>query len=104
MPVKFIVILILATFIAIFAVKNLEPVEVSFYDVYFNSHNVQIPLFIVIMVSMGFGFFLGWFDGWIAKVKLKNHIRKQDKTIHSLNQQIDQLSKPSLPEYNPSKK
>ncbi len=78
MPVKFIVILILATVIAIFAVKNLEPVEVSFYDFYFNSHNVHIPLFLVIVASLGFGFFLGWLDGWIAKVKLRTVVRRQE--------------------------
>lgn len=79
-------------------------VEVSFYDFSLNSHNYSVPLLIVILVSLAFGFFLAWVDGWVAKMKLKAIIRRNNKTIESLDDELRKYQKPSLPEYTESEK
>ena len=104
MPVKFILFIVLSIVVAIFAVKNMDMVEVSFYDFHLNSHNYSVPLLVVILVSLAFGFFLAWVDGWVAKMKLKSIIRRNNKTIESLDEELRRYKKPSLPEYTDSEK
>ena len=104
MPVKFILFIVLSIIVAVFAVKNMDMVEVSFYDFSLNSHNYSVPLLVVILVSLGFGFFLAWVDGWVAKMKLKAIIRRNNKTIESLDEELKRYKKPSLPEYTESEK
>ena len=96
MPVKFIIFIILATFVAIFAVKNLGFVEISYYDFYLNSQTDRMPLLVVVLASLSFGFFLAWIDGFIAKLKLKATIRRNDKTIQSMTEELDRFKKPTL--------
>ncbi len=98
MPVKFIIFIILATFVAIFAVKNLGFVEISYYDFYLNPQSARIPLLVVVLASLSFGFFLAWVDGFIAKLKLKSTIRRNDKTIQSMTEELDRLKKSTLSE------
>ena len=98
MPVKFIIFIILATFVAIFAVKNLGFVEISYYDFYLNSKIARIPLLMVVLASLSFGFFLAWMDGFIAKLKLKATIRRNDKTIQSMTEELDRFKKSTLSE------
>ncbi len=104
MPIKFIIFIILSIVVAIFAVKNMDMVEVSFYDFSLNSHDFRVPLLIVILVSLAFGFFLAWIDGWVAKMKLKSIIRRNNKMIESLDEELSKYKKPSLSEYTESKK
>jgi len=104
MPVKFILFILLSIIVAIFAVKNMGMVEVNFYDFSLNSHKYPVPLLVVILVSLAFGFFLAWVDGWVAKMKLKSIIRRNNKTIESLDEELRRYKKPSLPEYNESEK
>ncbi len=74
-------------------------VELSFYDFSLNSHTYSLPLLVVILVSLALGFFLAWVDGWLAKMKLKSIIRRNNKTIESLDEELRRYKKPSLPEY-----
>ena len=104
MPVKFILFIILSIIVAVFAVKNMDMVEVSFYDFSLNSHNYSVPLLIVILVSLTSGFLLAWVDGWVAKMKLKTIIRRNNRTIESLDDELRKYQKPSLPEYTESEK
>jgi uncharacterized integral membrane protein len=104
MPVKFIIFILLSIVVAVFAVKNMDMVEVSFYDFRLNSHNYNVPLLVVILVSLAFGFFLAWVDGWIDKMKLKSIIRRNNKTIEALDDELRRYKKPSLPEYTDSEK
>ncbi len=104
MPVKIIIFIILVIIFTIFAVKNMDFVEVSFYDFSLNSHDVQVPLLIVVLLSLGLGFLLAWVDGWIAKMKLKAIIRRNDRMIQSLNVELQKYKKPVLPETTESGK
>lgn len=79
-------------------------VKVNFYDFSLNSHSYSVPLLVVILISLAFGFFLAWIDGWMAKIKLKSTIRRNNKTIESLDEELRRYKKPSLPEYTESEK
>ena len=104
MPVKFIIFIILSIVVAIFAVKNMGIVEVNFYDFSLNPYSYNAPLLVVILASLAFGFFLAWIDGWMAKMKLRSIIRRNNKTIESLDEELRRHKKPSLPEYTESEK
>ncbi|MCH6580691.1 MAG: LapA family protein [Nitrospinae bacterium] len=104
MPVKFIIFIILAIIVSVLAVKNMDLVEVSFYDFYLNSHNVRVPLLVVVLASLSFGFFLAWLDGFIAKLKLKATIRRNGKAIQSLTEELERYKKSTLSEHNESGK
>jgi uncharacterized integral membrane protein len=104
MPIKFILFIVLSIIVAVFAYKNLGMVEVNFYDFDLNPQNYSVPLLIVILVSLAFGFLLAWIDGWVAKMKLKSIIRRNNKTIESLDEELKRYKKPSLPEYTESEK
>ncbi|MCH7651546.1 MAG: DUF1049 domain-containing protein [Nitrospinae bacterium] len=83
---------------------NMDLVEVSFYDFYLNSHNVRVPLLVVVLASLSFGFFLAWLDGFIAKLKLKATIRRNGKAIQSLTEELERYKKSALSEHNESGK
>ncbi|MGP0564730.1 LapA family protein [Nitrospina sp. 32_T5] len=96
--IKIVIFVLLALIISIFAVKNLDLVEVSFYDFGLNSVNVKVPLLIVILASLGLGFLLAWVESVFSKMKLKATIHSKQKTIDSLNREIAELKSKSLPE------
>ena len=93
---KIVIFVLLALVISIFAVKNMDLVEVSFYDFGLNSVNIKVPLLIVMLGFLGLGFLLAWVEGFFAKMKLKATIRRQEKTIETLNDEIKQLRSQNL--------
>jgi uncharacterized integral membrane protein len=95
---KIVIFVLLALVISIFAVKNMDLVEVSFYDFSLNSVNIKVPLLLVMLGSLGLGFLLAWLDGLFSKMKLKATIRRQEKTIEALNGEVQQLKSQTLPE------
>ena len=72
-------------------------VEISFYDFQLNSHNIQVPLLIVVLSSLGLGFVLAWVAGFFAQLKLKAQIRQQTKTIEQLQGDLNRLQPPPPP-------
>lgn len=96
---KIVIFVLLALVISIFAVKNLDLVEVSFYDFGLNSVNMKVPLLIVILASLGLGFLLAWVEGFFARMRLQAIIRRKQKTIESLNGEIEAMKSKALPEF-----
>ncbi len=102
MPYKAILIIILLIIIAIFAAENLEFVEVGYYDLTFTPKKVEIPLCFVMLAPLLLGFLFGWFFGWLGKLKLRGVIRRNEKMILSLNEELERHKKPALPEFKES--
>ena len=95
---KFILIILFLIVISVFAVKNMDMVEVSFYDFELNSHDVKVPLLIVVLCSLGLGFLLAWVDGLVARMRLRAVIRKDERTIETLESDLNKLKIQSLSE------
>ena len=102
MPVKLIIFVVLSLIVAVFIVKNVAPVELRYYDIYLEPQSVSIPLFLIMLISLAFGFSLAWVDGWVAKMKLKSVIRRNNRTIEALDDELRKYKKPALPEYTES--
>jgi len=95
---KIVLFVLLGLIVSILAVKNLEMVELHYYDFALNSGSFKAPLLIVIMMSVVFGFLLAWVYGWVSELKLKSVIRFQNKTIEQLEADIEKMKVPILPE------
>ena len=94
-PFRFVVLIIITLLVVVFAVKNMELVEISFYDFQLNSHNIKVPLLVVILCSIAFGFAIAWISGWWEQLKLRAQIRRQEKIIQDLRDQLDRLKPPA---------
>lgn len=99
MPLKFIFLIILAIVFAVLILKNPQFVAINLYDFQFNPYKIRVPLLVVVLASLGFGFVLAWVRGLITKIKLKSIIRKNEKTILSLTDELERHRKPALPEH-----
>ncbi len=64
------------------------PVEITYYDWNFHSHTTHISLLYVILSSFLIGYFLAKLNTVFGSIKLKSNLRKSDKTIESLNQEL----------------
>lgn len=95
---KFILIVLFLIVISVFAVKNMDMVEVSFYDFELNSHDIKVPLLIVVLCSLGLGFLMAWVDGWVARMRLRAVIRKHERSLESLGVDLEKLKVQLLPE------
>ncbi len=95
---KFILIVLFLIVISVFAVKNMDMVEVSFYDFELNSHDIKVPLLIVVLFSLGLGFLLAWIDGLVARMRLRSVIRKHERTIENFEIDLEKLKVQGLPE------
>jgi len=96
--IKIILAILLAILIAVLAAKNMVTVEVNFYDFNLDTHSIQVPLLMVVLCSVAFGFLIAWVSGIFKSLKLRSAIRRKDKAIDSLNSEIEKLKVPSLPE------
>ncbi len=85
---KLIFNILLLIVISSFAVKNMAPVEITYYDWEFHMHTTHTSVLYIILASFLIGFFLAKFNTVISCVRLKSNLRKSDRTIESLNQEL----------------
>ncbi len=96
--IKFILSILLLIVIASFAVQNMGSVEISYYDIKFQLHTLELPLMVMVVIPLIFGFLIAWFLGMLERFKLKSRIRKQSKSISNLEEELDRLKNiPQLP-------
>ena len=96
--IKFILSIFLLIVIASFAVKNMGTVELSYYDLKIQLHLVELPLMVALLIALIFGFLIAWFMGMLGHFKLKSTIRKQNRYISSMEEELDRLKNtPQLP-------
>ena len=97
--IKFIISILLLIVIASFAVKNMESVELNYYDLQLELHAIELPLMIVLVFPLILGFLIAWLMGIFDRFKLKSTIRKQKRSISSLEEELDRLKNtPQIPE------
>jgi len=96
--VKLIIYFILAILIGSFAVQNMTSVEINYYDFRLNLHTLELPLVTVVMIPLGLGLLGAWFMWLTSWLKMRMVIRKQNKTISSMEEELDKLKNtPQLP-------
>ena len=84
--------------IASFAVQNMGSVAISYYDFKLQLHSIELPLMVVVVVPLVLGFLMAWFMGILDRFKLKSKLRKQNKSITSMEEELDRLKNtPQLP-------
>jgi uncharacterized integral membrane protein len=88
---KFILSIVLLIGIASFSVQNMGSAEIWYYDYKFQLHSIELPLMVVVAIPLVSGFFSAWFIGKLSLFKLKSIIRKQNKSISSLEEELRML-------------
>jgi len=89
--IKVIVTILFLIVVAAFAVKNMGPVELFYYDVGLNTHSLQLPLMIVILIPFGMGFVLAYLLAWIDRIKLRTRIHRLNRRVHALEAEVEEL-------------
>ncbi len=96
--IKLIIYFLAAILIGSFAVQNMTAVEVNYYDFRLNLHTLELPLITVVMIPLGLGLLGAWCMWLSSWVKMKMVIRRQNKTITSMEEELEKLKNtPQLP-------
>ncbi len=89
--IKFIISILFLILIAAFAVVNKDSVPVSYYDLHMAKQTVEIPLILVALTPFVMGFLLAWSFTFVGRVKSKAAIGKRNRTIASLEEELERL-------------
>ena len=94
MPViKFILFILLLIVIASFAVQHMASVGISYYDFELQLQIIELPLIVVMVIPLILGFLIAWVMGMSDLFKLKSTIRRQNKSISSMEEELESLKK-----------
>ena len=88
---KIIIVILLLMVVVTFAVQNMSLVSITFYDFQFHKQVLEVPLPIVVLLSLLMGFFLAWLVGAFKQMRLRSRLRKSERVIQSLNSQIEKI-------------
>ena len=78
--------------------QNMTSVEINYYDFRLNLHTMELPLVTVVMIPLGLGLLSAWFLWLTSSLKTRMVIRKQNKTISVMEEELDKLKNtPQLP-------
>ena len=89
--IKFILLILLLIVIASFAVQNMASVGISYYDFEFQLQIIELPLMVVMLIPLLLGFLITWVMGLSELFKLKSTIRRQNKSISSMEEELESL-------------
>ena len=89
--IKLIIYFFAAVVIGSFAVQNMTSVEVNYYDLRFNLRTFELPLVTAVMIPLGLGLFCAWCLWLSSWIKMRMVIRKQNKTISSMEEELKKL-------------
>ena len=93
--IKFILLILLLIVIASFAVQNMASVGISYYDFEFQLQTIELPLMVVMLIPLLLGFLIAWVMGLSELFKLKSTIRRQNKSISSMEEELESLKNTS---------
>ena len=95
---KLIVYFIAAILVGSFAVHNMASVEVNYYDFHLNLNTLELPLVTAVLIPLGLGLFGAWCMWLLSWVKMRMLIRKQNKTISAMEEELEKLrNTPQIP-------
>lgn len=85
---KLIFNILLLIVITSFSVKNMTPVEITYYDWNFHTYTTHISLLYVILSSFLIGYFLAKLNTIFGSMKLRSNLRKSERNVEALNQEL----------------
>lgn len=91
--IKLILLILLLIVIASFAVQHMASVGISYYDFEFQLQIIELPLMVVMLIPLLLGFLIAWVMGLSELFKLKSTIRRQNKSISSMEEELESLEK-----------
>jgi uncharacterized integral membrane protein len=86
--IKNIVIALLFLIAITFSLKNNETVAIKYY---FQLGPIEIPLFLLVFISLIIGIFIGGMEGLIGKMKMGSTIRKLNKELECKEKELTSL-------------
>jgi len=89
--IKFIILILFAILVAAFTVKNGNPVNFTYYDFKLQTHSIELPLVLLILIPFGLGLLLAFVLGLVGRIKLKTRLARQNRTIKSLEAELEKL-------------
>jgi uncharacterized integral membrane protein len=89
--IKFIISIVFLIIIAAFTVVNRHSVPVNYYDLQLVKQSMEVPMILVALAPFVLGFVLAWSFTVLNRVKSKTMINKRNRTISSLNEELDKL-------------
>ena len=96
--VKLIFYFLMTILIGSFAVQNMASVEINYYDFGLKLHSLELPLVTVVIIPLGLGLLGAWFMWLSSWLEMRMVIRKQNKTISSMEEELENLKNtPQLP-------
>ena len=96
--VKIFLLILILLVVVVFAGKNMDTVELSYYDFSLNSHELKLPLLVVIIGSGALGFMMAWVSGFIERLKLNSKIRSLEKANQGLADDLKRLDEAQVKE------
>lgn len=96
---RFLFGLVVMIFLVTFAVTNNTPIKLYYY---FNFQSPEIPLFLVVLVSVFIGALFVWVLALFDRIRLKMSVSKKDKKIRELEKELVDLR--NLPAEEPTGK
>ena len=89
--IKLIIYFLAAVLIGSFAVHNMTSVEVRYYDFQLDLKTLELPLVTAVLIPLGIGLLGAWFMWLSNSIKMQLVIRKQNKTISLMEEELVML-------------
>jgi len=89
--VRWLMILAVTLVLIFFGVANMELVTLRFSFMNLFKYEPQMPLFVVVVISIFAGAVLAGLIGLVDQIRLHSRIRKQKKSIDSLENEVKSL-------------
>ncbi len=85
--IRIVLIMIVLALLGLFIAYNNQFVNVRYLNIKFEN----MPLWLVVFISVFAGIFIGWFFMFVDEVSIKKEIKSKNKEIKALKEEIAQL-------------
>lgn len=92
---RFLFGIVITVCIAVFAVLNRDAISVT-WNPFFDDSAVMLPIYVLVLASMAFGFILGGLLVWINASNLRKEKRRQKRDIKLLETEVGRLKEDKL--------
>ncbi len=91
---KISIVVVIVAFLVLFVVYNHQMVTIAYLNIKFEN----MPLWLVVFISIFAGIFIGWFFMFADEVGVKKDLKRKNKEIEALKSEIAQLRQLTIKE------